>query len=361
MSLQPISLTFAILHTIIFNMNLLDKIYLNFISFAVVLSFVFLGFVAVFLFSIPEKSSAAFYLGIAQIAICAMGVALIIIVRKTKKRMDENTNQLERMAQKRTEDLGEALDALWGELELAKMIQTVLLPVGPAIPQYEISVYSEPAEEVGGDYYDIINIRGADWLIIGDVSGHGVTSGLVMMMTQTAIHATLEQNPNLSPSELLVLANETIRKNIKLLMVDKYIAVTALAIHKEGEFLFSGLHQDIVIFRSESKKIEKVETNGMWIGIVDGIKNFLSDNKLTLNINDTMLLYTDGITEARKNEAAMSAEKSIEYMFGLDRLINIFKEYGESHPDQIREKILKELDNYYCPDDITMIILKRIE
>ncbi|MCP4610030.1 MAG: response regulator, partial [Planctomycetes bacterium] len=107
--------------------------------------------------------------------------------RKVRDRTEEINKQKEEISTQR-DQIVKARDALWGEMELAKKIQTVLLPEEPKISGYKIAAHMEPADEVGGDYYDVINFEGKDWLVIGDVSGHGVPSGLVMMMVQTAIH-----------------------------------------------------------------------------------------------------------------------------------------------------------------------------
>lgn len=123
------------------------------------------------------------------------------------------TSNLEQRVQKRTlelkgayeemkvtnEELTNARNHLWGEMQLARKIQTVLLPKKPVIPGYEIAAYMETADEVGGDYYDVINADGKNWLVIGDVSGHGVPAGLIMMMAQTAIHTVLKERPHARP------------------------------------------------------------------------------------------------------------------------------------------------------------------
>ena len=145
-------------------------------------------------------------------------------------------------------------DALWGEMQLAKRIQTALLPSDPQMKGYEISGHMTPCDDVGGDYYDVINYREMDWLIIGDVSGHGVPAGLIMMMVQTSIRSTLEQNPRLEPSKLLALVNKTITSNIRQLDENKYMTITVLAAIESGKFAFSGMHQDILVYRADTKK-----------------------------------------------------------------------------------------------------------
>lgn len=268
---------------------------------------------------------------------------------------------LEEKVKIRTAELQKARDALWGEMQLAKKIQTVLLPKKPLIENYEISTYMAPADEVGGDYYDIINVAGKDWVVIGDVSGHGVPAGLVMMMVQTSIQTVLTKNFDLSPSELLTIVNKTITKNIQQLDEDKYMTITVLAAHENGAFYFSGLHQDIMIYRSQTKKVELVETNGMWIGIVDDLERMVKDELLTLNVNDCLLLYTDGITEAWHIDTTEESETSNPFMYGSERLKDEFMKLGEQSTEAIKRGIINSLYDYRTRDDVTLVVLKRLK
>ena len=72
-----------------------------------------------------------------------------------------------------------------------------------------------PADEVGGDYYDIVETQNGDkWVTIGDVSGHGVDSGLIMMMAQTSILSKINNNGSCNPSEILNSTNKILRENL---------------------------------------------------------------------------------------------------------------------------------------------------
>lgn len=248
-------------------------------------------------------------------------------------------------------NLTEARNALWGEMELAKKIQTILLPKEPKIPGYEITGYMKPADEVGGDYYDVINAEGRDWIVIGDVSGHGVHAGLIMMMVQTAIHQALDNIAHLSPAKILESINRVIYKNIQKLGEAKYMTITVFSYIEDGKFHFSGLHQDIIIYRSEKKEVELIETNGMWIGIMDEIGAMLDMQQLSLNPRDVMLLFTDGIVEATNENKEMYSDKKLE---------QVFKELGHLPPKEIQDGILESLSGYTCNDDVTMIIFKRV-
>nr|HPI23060.1 SpoIIE family protein phosphatase [Spirochaetota bacterium] len=250
-------------------------------------------------------------------------------------------------------------DQLWGEMQLAKKIQTVLLPDRPEIEGFQIAAYMQPADEVGGDYYDIINVDGLDWLVIGDVSGHGVPAGLIMMMVQTAIHTALAGKPNLKPQRLLSHINQVVTANIKKLNEDKYMTITVLACLKNGKFYFSGLHQDIMVYRAATKAVEIVETDGIWLGLVDDIKGMLHDSDLTLASGDVMLLYTDGITEAWRRGARKDERDPESDMFGDERLKSCLLTLGEKEPEEIKRGILDEMRDYMPADDVTLLIVKK--
>jgi len=242
-------------------------------------------------------------------------------------------------------------DRIQTEMELAKQIQTVLLPEKPEISGYEISASLEPAEEVGGDYYDVISVAGYDWIVMGDVSGHGITAGLVMMMVQTAIHTVLLENPTISPSALLTAVNWTIYENIERMKEPKHMTIIVLAAEKNGVFSFSGLHEDILIWRASDRKVAKLGTDGMWIGMEPDISSMLSNRGFELEPGDCMVLYTDGIIEARGRDGSM---------FGEKRLAQIIEISGGKSAANIHADILNELKPYQKPDDVTLFVMKRV-
>ncbi|MBN2158022.1 MAG: SpoIIE family protein phosphatase [Spirochaetes bacterium] len=255
--------------------------------------------------------------------------------------------------------LVKARDALWDEMQLAKKIQTVLLPDRPSITGYEISAFMKPADDVGGDYYDVIHAGGVDWIVIGDVSGHGMPAGLVMMMAQTSINTVISNQPGLAPSEVLTKVNKTLYRNIKKLDEDKYMTITVLAAHREGRFIFSGLHQDILVYRTGSSEVEQVDTNGMWIGIINDLSGKVTDDYLTMLPGDSLLLYTDGITEAWRKGSEKDVRSMEEEMFGEERLKRVFAENARRPVGEIRDAILASQYDYVPNDDVTLLIVRR--
>ncbi|MCU0849559.1 MAG: SpoIIE family protein phosphatase [Spirochaetes bacterium] len=254
-------------------------------------------------------------------------------------------------------ELSAARDALWGEMQLAKKIQTILLPRKPAIPGYEIYGLTRPSEQVGGDYFDVINAAETDWIVIGDVSGHGVPAGLVMMMVQTAIHVAVIQDPNRHPSDLLTVINEVLYENIKQMGDDKYMTITVLAAHRDGCLIFSGLHQSILVYRKASGDVEIVRTRGMWLGITKNIGDLLHDDCLKMDPDDVMLLCTDGITESYLKDAAVIDNES---MYGHEKLEKVFSESAALSANKIIEKIFASLEPYRLHDDVTLMVVRRL-
>ncbi len=246
--------------------------------------------------------------------------------------------------------LQKAMDEIWGEMELAKKIQTVLLPERPEMDGYDIIASLDPADEVGGDYYDVISVGGCKWLVVGDVSGHGVPAGLVMMMAQTAIHTVLLENPTAPPSRLLAVINKTLYRNINKMHEAKHMTIVALAAGKNGDFTFAGLHEDILIWRAATGKVETVETNGMWIGMEADISKLLNTENLFLETGDAMLLFTDGVTEARGENGAL---------FGNERLAEILEQSGNKTSAEIHANVMTALAGYEKPDDVTLLVVKR--
>ena len=250
-------------------------------------------------------------------------------------------------------DLQDARDSLWTEMELAKRIQTSLLPDQNGISNYEISGIMIPAAEIGGDYYDIIETRsGEQWIAIGDVSGHGLESGLVMMMAQISFFSMVNITPGRRPSTLVEYLNYVLMKNLNRLGSNRYMTIMAMRL--EGSVITAaGNHQDIIIHRSESDTIETFPVKGSWVGLVDDIRDHLEDTSIPIGKGDSILLFTDGVTEA----GGVSGE-----MFGQERLKQLFHAYASLPASDIVKKIANDVMQYNREqyDDITLVVLRKL-
>lgn len=245
-----------------------------------------------------------------------------------------------------------AKDALWGEMELAKMIQISLLPDKKEIKGYKIASVMIPANEVGGDYFDIIeSTDGNLWVAIGDVSGHGVESGLIMMMAQTAVSCTIEAQNTLEPSKILINVNHNLYHNINRLKVERYMTLLLMLL-QENEITFSGRHLDFMVYRNKDKIVEVISEKGIFMGLVEEVTKELKDAKIYIAKDDVILLYTDGITEAFSPEGKM---------YGHDRLKKLFQECVQETAERVVEIILADVYNFQKEqrDDISLLILRK--
>lgn len=240
--------------------------------------------------------------------------------------------------------------ALWTEMELAQKLQTVLLPEEPKIKGFDIAAFMVTNDKVGGDYYDVINVENKDWFLIGDVSGHGVTAGLIMMMVQTSIHVALSQNPGSRPEELLVIINKTIHSNIHKLGGKKYMTLTVFACLDNNRFSFAGAHLPLILYRSKTKVLETIETGGAWVGLVPDIAGMNKNDEFIMDSGDVLLLYTDGISESLKKSGEAFNQRSLS-----DYFLTLVNYDSKSICKNIKD-LSEELE---VDDDITVMVLKK--
>jgi len=129
------------------------------------------------------------------------------------------------------------------------------------------------------------------------------------------------------------------------------MTITALCI-EEGRVRYAGLHQDLLIYRAASQKLECVETQGIWLGVVEGaLSELLEDNELELSEGDALLLYTDGYTEA----------KLAGRLLGTKALAERFTALCErAQPSAaVIEGLLDAINPAKVEDDVTLVVLRR--
>jgi phosphoserine phosphatase RsbU/P len=288
--------------------------------------------------------------GTAVLAIATATGKYDLIVKEFMSRVElEDANvRLERsQAELRT-----ARDALWGEMEVAKRIQTSLLPENRRVGNYEVAARMQPAAEVGGDYYDIIHAgEDRDWIAIGDVSGHGVESGLVMMMTQTSILSLVQENPRLGPAEVFSAVNDVLLENISRLHAARYMTLNVVRLRDEGLTL-AGKHQDVLVWRSDTRQIETVSNEGCWIGVVEDTRGRVADQAISMAAGDVALFFTDGATEAMDGRGEM---------YGETRLAAVLARVAERPLDEALEVLFSDIARFRAvqDDDVTMMLVRR--
>jgi serine phosphatase RsbU (regulator of sigma subunit)/DNA-binding LacI/PurR family transcriptional regulator len=259
-------------------------------------------------------------------------------------------NQFVQEVQKR--ELAER-ERLEKELQIATNIQMGILPKNMQVDGLTIAALMIPATEVGGDYYDVIPTDRGCWIGIGDVAGHGLPTGLVMMMLQSAIGSLVRQTPDCSPKEILPAVNSLLYDNIRRRMgQDEHVTLTLIRHEKDGRLTFAGAHEDILICRYDDGRVECLHTPGVWTAAVRDISEINDESTCELSEGDILLLYTDGITEAMNQN---------QEMFGVERLSDAFARHRHKTIESIRDAILAEVNAWMVrqDDDMTLLIAQQ--
>jgi sigma-B regulation protein RsbU (phosphoserine phosphatase) len=302
-------------------------------------------------FHVASLINNLFFLGstvVIAVAISLVRYRLIEQEYRSRAELVEANASLDRSR----EQLRAARDALWGEMEVAKRIQTALLPQNRTVGPYEIAARMETAEEVGGDYYDIIETdAGGRWVAIGDVSGHGVESGLVMMMTQTSILALVERNPELGPAGVFRAVNSALVENISRLHTGRYMTLNVVRLD-DDRLTVAGKHQDILVWRARERRVEVVSNDGCWIGVARDLNGEVMDLDVPMEEGDLALFYTDGATEAMSPSGEM---------FGDARLALALAEVAELPLPAALDALFARVTAFQArqDDDVTMMLVRR--
>ena len=290
--------------------------------------------------------------------------------KQAEKLIAEYNRTLEEQVQERTVQLAEANQEIMtlnkklkaenirlsAELDILREMQQLILPKLDeleAIQELDIAGFMEPADEVGGDYYDVLYTDGVVTIGIGDVTGHGLESGILMVMTQTAVR-TLKEIQETDHVRFLDTLNRTIYKNVQRMNSDKNLTLAILN-YAEGRISISGQHEETLVVRKNGQ-LERISTMdlGLPIGLDDEIADFISQTTVELEPGDGVVLYTDGIPEARDINKKF---------YGMERLCEVVSEHWQLSAREIKRAAIANLREFIGEqkvfDDITLVVLKR--
>jgi len=238
------------------------------------------------------------------------------------------------------------------ELAIARRVQTSILPRELKVEGLEIAARMVPADQVGGDYYDVLPFERGAWLAIGDVSGHGLDAGLVMLMVQSAFSAIARARVDATPREVLLALNATLFDNVRARLVQEdHVTLTVLLYTADGRVTFAGAHEDLLLHRRRTGQVERVDTPGVWVGAAETIDRVTVNSTFTLEPGDLLVLYTDGVTEATNVDGEQ---------FELPRLIEVICQACDQPCEVIRDRILEATGRWTDrqEDDLTVVVIR---
>lgn len=253
---------------------------------------------------------------------------------------------------------------LGAELSVARRLQQMVLPRPEelaAIADLEVAARMEAAAEVGGDYYDLLTQELPEGqhatLAIGDVTGHGLESGVLMIMAQTAVrtlHALGLAQGAIAPAQAFQAINQVVYQNRLRMGSHRHLSLALMDYH-QGTLTLTGQHEEVIVVRA-SGTVERIDTLdlGYPVGLVADIAPFVAQHTVDLAVGDGVVLYTDGITEA---------ENSQRHLYGLDRLITALQRAWEGSAEAIQAAVIGDLRSHIQDhtifDDLTLVVVKR--
>jgi serine phosphatase RsbU (regulator of sigma subunit) len=237
------------------------------------------------------------------------------------------------------------------ELSIARDLQTSMLPATcPEIEGFEIAATSIQAREVGGDFFDFIEMgEGKVGLVIGDVTGKSVSGALVMSASRSVFRMLSEEG--LTVGEIMIRANRRTKKDIKSGM---FVALLYAVIDARDQILSlsSAGQTQPIYFSAETGEARLVETEGdtFPLGILENAD--YEETRVQLAQGDKVVFYTDGIVEAMNEQ---------EEIFGFDRLLEVVRGARSMTADLLLKEILDSVnvfvDDAPQHDDLTVIIV----
>jgi len=240
------------------------------------------------------------------------------------------------------------------DLSIASDIQQMLFPRKcPVVRNLEIGVLNKTAMEIGGDYYDFIEV-GKDMLgvVIADVSGKSIPGALVMSMTRSIIRSKAIGVH--SASSVLISANELICHDIEQ---DMFISLLYLIVNTSSNIVTCARagHEPLIHYHAKDSVCELIGPEGVVLGMDSGptFNNSIKEIKFGIQPGDVLVLYTDGITEAvnEKNEE-----------FGIANLMDAVKIASGGSADDIVQNISERISRFTGSvpqkDDLTLVVLK---
>jgi serine phosphatase RsbU (regulator of sigma subunit) len=238
------------------------------------------------------------------------------------------------------------------ELRIARLIQQTLLPKTlPQLPGYEVAAYYQPAREVGGDFYDFLELDdGRLGVVVGDVTDKGVPAALVMATTRTILRASAQRL--FSPGEVLKRANDALVTDIPPNMF--ITCLYAILEPESGHLVYANAGHDLPYRRlgGGDGVAEELRARGMPLGLMPGMG--YEEKEVILERGESVLFYSDGLVEAHDPKREM---------FGFPRLqglVGTHRTGGSSLVGFLLSELTRFVgEGWEQEDDITLVTLER--
>ncbi len=257
----------------------------------------------------------------------------------------------QRLLEQEKVELEEVVQETESELKVARHIQRSLLPKSaPEVPGFDMAGISVPAKWTGGDYFDYISQEPHTlWVVVADVSGHGLAPSLLMTATRSRLRALAQ--PDSDAGRILSLTNDAIAEESHGRFVTMWLAKIDL---NARTFIYSSAGHDAVLLRADGESCV-LKGKGPPLGVLAG-HTYENSPPIELAAGDTLLLYSDGFPESE------SPQKE---HFGIKRMLDVVRNHSAKPADEIVRVLLESTQEFHgrpAPkDDMTAVIVKAVE
>ena len=259
------------------------------------------------------------------------------------------SQKVEELLMKSQAELREKDRILQMELDIAAEIQKSILEQARPDESISFDVWFEPAGKVSGDYYDIFHTSRGIFILLADVSGHGIPAALVTIVAKSIFSRLVETETD--PARILSLANRELCRQIQ---TQEFLTAFLLKIDNNNTITYAnGGHMRPLFCRYENSTIEELDTDGILLGLVENPHMRFESKTMRAEKHDKLILYTDGITEQvnSKNQG-----------FGHKRFKDIIAHQVFANSDYLFLKLRSELSSFagtrQFNDDMTAIVIE---
>jgi len=235
------------------------------------------------------------------------------------------------------------------EIDAANRIQAALLPLDtPSLAGASVASHYRAATEIGGDYFDfLLQPTGEIGIAFGDVSGHGLTSGIVMAMAKSALLVQVDNDP--SPAVVLRVLNDIVMKTAPKRMLMTFFFGLLDPSAQQLRFSSAG-HLDPYVFRAASARLEPLSSWGFPLGVRR--REPFREHEVEFAAGDRLILYSDGLIEALDDDGEP---------FGFERFERVLLEHGHGSAEEIKKALLSSIrkftHNRPPEDDQTLVVV----
>ncbi|HEY3999867.1 MAG TPA: SpoIIE family protein phosphatase [Candidatus Xenobia bacterium] len=258
-------------------------------------------------------------------------------------------NQMVGNLRSRIEEVAERQRVMQMQLRLSQNVQRGLVPMQPTARGLDLAGRVQPAQRIGGDFYDVLPLERGVGLVVGDASGHGIPAALMMVMAVILMREASRQTSN--PAEVFARVNRSLREQFQEEMVEMFLTAAYVVIDVEAGRLTYALagHEPPFVYRAGDGHVDELDSGDVLLALIDDAT--YRSTECALFPGDKLVLFTDGVTESRNPDGEL---------YGRERLEQLVRDQGHLPAEQLLAEIFAQVDAFRgdpaAVDDVTVLI-----